>query len=154
MFIFTLQQNRSSRTKNTARAAATTALYFLAHDVLVLRELTQFENKRFGRFPGFASFLNVTAKYSLQPGLNVALWIVGNHYSQRLYAQKTQVGQSCAGRGKVRAGVSQTRWRPVRIPLAAPPNSLSLDHVSGPPLVCLPFRWKFLQITLICKLHA
>jgi len=74
-FIFTLQQDRSSRTMNTVRAAATNAIYFPAHDVLVLRELTQFENKRFGRIPGFARFLNVAAKYSLHPGLNVALWI-------------------------------------------------------------------------------
>jgi hypothetical protein len=74
-FAFTLEQDRSTRTMNTVRAEATTAVYFLAHDVLVLRELTQFENKRFGRIPGFAKFLNVTATYTLQPGLHVALWI-------------------------------------------------------------------------------
>jgi hypothetical protein len=50
-----IQQGRS-RTIYTVQPVATNAIYFLVHDVLVLRDILQFEVQRFELIPGVTKF--------------------------------------------------------------------------------------------------
>jgi hypothetical protein len=108
----------------------TAAIYFLVHDVLVLRELIHFENKRFGRIPGFARFLNVASKifpptWSARGAVDLSVITVVSY-------SKTTVGQSWTGAGKVCAGVARRGGRRSTYHSLLPPNGLSLDHTLAP----------------------